>query len=223
MCVSHSSCCIVITWCRTIRTHAVVVYCLIAVGCSGRPAAIEPPNIDSQKVAESAIEQYDSNSDGTIDRNELESAPSLRFSIDRIDTNDDSLVVVDEVAKFAQQHWVDRATGIIRVKCEVQLDGRPLDGATVVLEPEAFLDGTVKPASGVTRGGTASLDVSDEDRPHPNAHGVQNGLYLVRISKVVNGKEQIPEKYNIHTTLGCEVADRASYMPGPLRFKLSTR
>ena len=126
----------------------------------------------------------------------------------------------EEISQFAQKHWVDTPVGIVRVQCVVNVKGRPLDGATVTLEPEAFMQGVVSSATGVTRGGTAALDVSDATRPHPNAHGVQSGLYLVRVSKVVNGKETIPPKYNAQTVLGCEVARRASYMPGPLVFNL---
>jgi hypothetical protein len=33
------------------------------------------------------------------------------------------------------------------------------------------------------------------------------GLYNVRISKIVGGKETIPSKYNTETTLGQEVAN----------------
>ncbi len=105
----------------------------------------------------------------------------------------------------------------------VNVNGRPLDGATVSLIPETFMADAVKPASGTTRGGATSLDLSNDDRPTPNAHGVQNGLYLVRISKVVNGKEMVPTKFNEQTTLGCEIASRAAYMPGPLVFNLSTK
>jgi hypothetical protein len=193
---------------------------LVAVGCSSRPAAISPPDIDPEALAAAAVKQYDSNGDATIDGKELESAPSLRFSLDRIDTNGDKRIVSEEIARFAQKHWVDSPVGIVRVQCVVNLKGRPLDGAIVTLEPEDFMQGVVNPASGVTRGGTAAIDLSDENRPHPNAHGAQAGLYLVRISKIVNGKETIPGKYNEQTVLGCEVARRASYMPGPVVFNL---
>jgi hypothetical protein len=193
---------------------------LAVVGCSGRPAAISPPDIDPDKLAAAAVEQYDQNGDAVIDGQELESAPSLRFSRERIDANRDGKILPDEIAQFAQQHWIDSPVGIVRVHCVVNFKGRPLDGATVTLEPENFMQGAVSPASGVTRGGTAALDVSDEARPHPNAHGAQTGLYLVRISKVVNGKETIPAKYNDQTVLGCEIARRASYMPGPIVFNL---
>jgi hypothetical protein len=189
-------------------------------GCSSRPWAIKPPDIDPERLATAAMEQYDANADGTLGREELKSAPSLRFALDRIDANNDDQIQPAEIAQFAQKHWVDTQAGIIRVKCLVNFKGQPLDGATVTFEPEAFMDGAVSQATGITRGGAASLDVSDDDRPHPNAHGVQNGLYLVRISKMVNGKETLPEKYNKNTTLGCEVAARASYRPGPVVFNL---
>jgi hypothetical protein len=203
-----------------IARESSVAMCLAIAGCSGRPSAIAPPDIDPDGVAQAAIEQYDASGDGTIDSNEIRSAPSLRFSRDRIDTNDDGKLVAAELAQFATKHWVDTEAGIIRIRCNVKQQGRPLDGATVTFEPEAFMQGAVKPASGVTRGGMAVISVSEEDRPHPNARGVQNGLYLVKISKLVNGKETIPDKYNHHTILGCEVADRASYMPGPVSFNL---
>jgi hypothetical protein len=193
---------------------------LVVLGCSGRPSAIAPPDIDPEGLADAAIKQYDKSGDAVIDNTELEFAPSLRFSLDRIDTNGDKRIVPEEIARFAQQHWVDSPVGIVRVQCVVNLKGRPLDGATVTLEPETFMQGAVYPASGVTRGGTAALDVADKHRPHPNAHGAQTGLYLVRVSKIVNGKETIPSKYNEQTVLGCEVARRASYMPGPVVFNL---
>jgi hypothetical protein len=83
------------------------------------------------------------------------------------------------------------------------------------------MGGAIHPAAGVTSGGSALLEMAASDRPHPNARGVQNGLYLVRISKEVDGRETIPAKFNEQTTLGCEVAVRASYAPGPLVFDLA--
>jgi hypothetical protein len=201
------------------RVGLVAAYFAVA-GCSGRPSAVRPPDIEPDRLARAAIEQYDTNGDATLDSKELASAPSLRFSANRIDTNNDGKIVADEIAQFMKRYWIDTAAGIIRIRCAVNYSGRPLDGATVTFEPETFMHGAVKPASGVTRGGMAVISVSDADRPDPNARGVQNGLYLVRVSKVVNGKETIPEKYNKHTILGCEVADRASYMPGPVTFNL---
>lgn len=212
-------------FCRRAVADAGMQFLVIAsscavVGCSSLPSAVPPPDIEPDKLATAAIEEYDTNDDGTLDAKELESAPSLRFSSDRIDTNKDGMIEAHEIAQFAKRHWIDTGAGIIRIRCVVNYRGQPLDGATVTFEPETFMQGAVKPASGVTRGGMAVISVSEEDRPDPNARGVQSGLYLVRVSKVVNGKETIPKKYNKRTILGCEVADRASYMPGPVTFNL---
>jgi hypothetical protein len=192
-------------------------------GCGFRPAAVRPPKINVAALAEAAMQQCDADRNGSIEGEELDASPSLQFALDRIDNNQDGKIDAAEIEQFAQHQWEDQGTGIIRVRCVVALDGKLLDGATVTLEPEDFMLGAIRPASGVTRGGTANLDVSDEDRPHPNAHGAQHGLYLVRVSKQVNGQETIPARYNEQTTLGCEVAYRASYMPGPLRLDLTSR
>ncbi|MEM9660536.1 MAG: EF-hand domain-containing protein [Planctomycetota bacterium] len=205
------------------RTPLLLAIAVTVAGCSNLPSAVDPPDIDASDLAESAMNAYDKNGDGVIDAQELDAAPSLRFALKRIDANKDGKIQSEEIVEFAQRHWIDRESGIIRVRCQVTMDRRPLDGATVTLEPEEFMGGAVAPASGVTRGGVTNLDVADEARPHPNAHGVQNGLYLVRISMQRDGKELIPARYNEQTTLGCEIADRAAYMPGPLKFALKSR
>lgn len=192
-------------------------------GCSNTPPAILPPDIDPQELAQAALSQYDGDQDGLIKAEELKSAPSLRFSARRIDGDRDGGISRDELAGFVEEHWLRMKSGIVRIRCEVYMNGRPLDGATVTFEPEEFMNGAVHPASGVTNGGMARLDVADENRPHPNARGAQNGLYLVRISKMEGDKETIPAKYNTETILGCEVAKRAAYLPGPVRFSLKSR
>lgn len=196
--------------------------CLAAVvGCSNSPPAIDPPDIEPASIAAAAISQYDANGDQIIDESELANAPSLSFSADRIDVNADGQMTSEEIEQFVETHWVESGSGLIRLKCRVMMNGQPVDGATVVFEPEQFMGGAIVPASGVTQGGTARIDVADEDRPDSNAHGAQNGLYLVRISYKQGGQELIPAKYNTETTLGCEVAKRASYLPGPVVFALS--
>ena len=55
----------------------------------------------------------------------------------------------------------------------------------------------------------------------PAHTGCKMASICVRISKVVNGSEQIPAKYNKQSTLGCEVSYDASYMPGPVVFDVS--
>jgi hypothetical protein len=51
---------------------------------------------------------------------------------------------------------------------------------------------------------------------------VQPGLYRVEVSKMVNGKETIPSKYNTETTLGVEVAQESPAMIFGAHFDLKS-
>jgi hypothetical protein len=56
--------------------------------------------------------------------------------------------------------------------------------------------------------GSGGPSIPKELRPDPKTTppGIQVGLYRVKISKMVGGKETIPRKYNDQTTLGQEAA-----------------
>jgi hypothetical protein len=153
------------------------------------------------------MELYDADGDGKIAGDELEKAPALRAALPRLDTNNDGAVSEDEIVARVNA-WKEMRTGMASVRCHVTLDGQPLTGATVVFEPEAFLGEEVKTATGTTNPfGDAAPTIAPEDRPEPTLPGGAHfGLYKVRISKVVNGKETIPSRYNTETTLGQEVS-----------------
>jgi hypothetical protein len=104
--------------------------------------------------------------------------------------------------------WKAMQSGMTIVPCRVTLDGQPLVDATVTLEPETFLGDEMKPAVGATnQSGATSPAIPKEQRPDPKLPGgAQLGLYRVRISKIVNGKETIPARYNTETILGQEVS-----------------
>ena len=191
-------------------------------GCRYQLPALKPPKFDPESAAQAALSAYDANVDGKIDKSELESAPSIRFSLDRIDADGDDAVTAEELSAMIQEKWIDAGGGIMRVGVIVTLNRKPVGGATVTFEPEGFLGDVVHAATGETDAdGYAPMSMAQEDMPHENVRsGVAPGLYLVRISKEVNGKELIPAKYNTETTLGIEVATRASYMPGPAQFDL---
>ena len=109
----------------------------------------------------------------------------------------------------------------MRVKVLVTMNRRPLPGASITFEPETFLADKLHPAFGTTDDNCfAAMTVKPEHQQHENARGVAPGLYLVKISLEEDGKERLPKKYNEETTLGVEVAARASYMPGHVEFKL---
>lgn len=195
---------------------------VLAAGCRYQLPALKPPKFDKETASAAAMEQYDTNSDGKIDKTELKSAPGISFSVDRIDSNEDGEITAEEISDMIQENWIDAGAGIMRVAVEVTMRGRPLSGATVTFEPEAFLGDVIFPATGVTDDtGYAAMSMALENMPDKNNRsGCKPGLYLVRISKEVDGKELVPAKYNTETTLGVEVASRASYMPGAAQFDL---
>jgi hypothetical protein len=106
----------------------------------------------------------------------------------------------------------------------VTLDGRPLEGASVTLEPESFLGEEVKVAVCTTdMFGTASPNVPDDQRLDPRTSGAYMGFYKVKISKLANGKEMVPRKYNEESILGQEVArDVPDIANNRLRYVLTT-
>jgi hypothetical protein len=177
-------------------------------GCSSRPAAVRPPAINASQAGGQAIETYDKNSDGVISGDELDRAPALKEALSRLDTNGDKGVSADEVAARVNA-WKATEIGMTSFRCHVTLNGEALTGATVTFEPEPFLGSEIKAAVGVTNPfGDAAPTIPKEQRPDPKLPGgVHLGLYKVRISKMVNGKETIPSRYNADTTLGQEVSD----------------
>ena len=124
-----------------------------------------------------------------------------------MDTNGDKAVTADEVTARVNA-WKEMRTAMTSVHCRVTLDGEPLAGAKIVFEPEAFLGDDIKAAVGETNVyGDAAPAVPPEQRGAPNLPGGAHlGLYKVRISKIVNGKETVPARYNSQTILGQEVS-----------------
>ena len=72
---------------------------------------------------------------------------------------------------------------------------------------------------------TAGAAIAKEDRPSPTSPpGMHLGLYQVKISKQVNGKEMVPPMYNQATTLGQEVAaDVREILNNNVVYALSTK
>jgi hypothetical protein len=192
--------------------------------CSHGPAPVRPPSIDASEAGSRAMEQYDTDADGLIAGGELEKSSALKAALPRLDINGDQGVSADEVAARIES-WQAARTGMASVRCHVVLDGRPLSGADVVFEPEAFLGDEIKTAAGKTNQfGDAAPTIPPEQRPAPNLPGGAHfGLYKVRISKVANGRETIPARYNVDTTLGQEVAyDDPGMMNNNMKFVLKS-
>src|ERR1700755_12959 len=110
---------------------------LTAASCQHGPAPVKQPSISASGAGKLAMEQYDTNGDGKVAGDELEKAPSLKAALPRLDSNGDGAVSADEVAARVNA-WKDMQTGMTSFSCRVTLDGQPLPGAKVTLEPEAF-------------------------------------------------------------------------------------
>jgi hypothetical protein len=191
------------------RSYLAVAALILAttVSCQRGPVVVKQPSISPSSAGKLAMEQYDSNGDGKVAGDELEKAPSLKAALPRLDTDGDGGVSADEVAARVNA-WKAMQTGMTTVPCHVALDGQPLAGAKVTLEPETFLGGEIKIAFGTTdQFGTVAPSIPKDQRPDPKLPGGAHfGLYKVRISKIVNGKETIPARYNTETILGQEVS-----------------
>jgi hypothetical protein len=180
-----------------------------------------PPEIDAEKAGNEAISAYDKNGNGTVDGAELDAVPAFKSAMTQLDTNSDGQISAEEVTARINA-WKESKVGITSLMVRVNLDGKPLEGATVEFIPEPFLGPDVKPAKGTTgQGGSASCTVDDPDLAAKRISGAQCGFYKVTITG--GSGKTIPSKYNTHTTLGAEVAQDADWVQSELEFDLKSR
>jgi hypothetical protein len=193
---------------------SIAIYSLLICGCGGL-STVKPPNVNADQAATAAIKAYDENGDGRLSADELKKLPAI--SLATADKDRDGQVSAAEIADRIRL-WSEGETGIMSFYCTVTLDGGPLEGAEVKLDPEPFLGDAVKPAGGITRIDGAILKIDPELLPadQRTLRGVQPGLYKVRIT---HKSTTIPPRYNTATTLGQEI------VPGTTgaAYKLSSR
>jgi hypothetical protein len=170
-----------------------------ALGCGGD---IEVPRIDPKSASDKALAAYDTNGDGFLDDEELTRCPGLKSCLARLDTDMDGRLSRSEIEEclIVQQR---SKVGLMEVLCKVTLGGKPLAGANITLEPEAFLGSNIKSAAGTTdERGQARLRTQDAP-----LSGCNLGIFRVRISKRDSqGNEALPPCYNTQTELGVEVS-----------------
>jgi len=189
-------------------------------GCSGAPRSVAPPSYSSAAGA-AAISRYDADGDGALSGDELQRAAALRAALAQIDTDGDGRLTAAEINARVQA-WRDARVGLMAVRCAVTLDGAPLVGAQVVLEPEDYLGSDPRPASGVTGGdGVAALSLAAEHLADPRYPGVACGWYTIRVTSPA---QPLPARYHTDSTLGGEVALDAAwvYDPGQLQLELAS-
>lgn len=193
---------------RKLGKSAISLALLAALaGCGGGPKALSLPSFDPAGAAAKAMEMYDTDGDGYVAGEELENAPGLKAALRTLDTDKDGKVSEEEIAERVRV-WDRMQIGVTMFSSRFLLDGQPLEGAQITFDPDEFLGGVVQPALGLTNiGGRTRPKVPKEKRPTPDSPpGMQAGIYKVRVSKIVGGKETIPTRYNSETILGQEVS-----------------
>jgi hypothetical protein len=173
---------------------------LALVGCGGSktiPTATYSPD----SSATEAMAMYDANKDGKLDAAELKKCPGLADNLAEIDTDGDKSINQAEIAARIKS-YVDSGTRLRDVTPRVVRSNRPIAGVTVTLEPEKFMGGAIKPATGVSTE-TGDVPLQTEGQPFT---GAQIGFFRVVVSqKGAGGKEMAPAKFNNPTTLSVEI------------------
>lgn len=179
-----------------------------ALGCDRGPAPVRPPRIDAKRASLEAMKRYDSDGDGFLSGSELDQASGVKAAMATVDTDQDGKVTAAEIEARIKS-WQESRAGISSILCYVTLDGESLMDATVTFEPEPFLGSEIQTAVGITNSaGAVAPAIPLERRPTPDTpEGLQLGFYKIRISKLKNGKELLPGRYNTETILGQQVAN----------------
>jgi hypothetical protein len=208
---------------KTLATAALAA--TILAGCSSGPSRVKPPSISPSGAASQAMKDYDKDGDGFIAGSEIDASPGIKSAMATIDADKDGKVTADEIQSRIEA-WQATRYGVLSQRCTFTMDGKPIDGATVMFDPEPFLGDNIKAATDVTSpGGMCSPSIPPEERPTKDTPaGMQLGLYRVRISKKVNGQESIPAQFNSETTVGQQIAtDDPAVASQKVRFDLKSK
>lgn len=170
------------------RCSLLAVVASLSAGCMSGADRVPVPDFDPAGIGAKAVELCDRNGDSLISATEFEEAPSLAAAKSRLDKNGDDSLDAGEIAARIQA-YIDYRSALTPVDCTVTKGGRPVAGATVTYEPEAFMGDGIVPATGTTNAeGKAVLSVSAEHLPSPRHSGVRPGFYRARV-KLADGTE----------------------------------
>jgi hypothetical protein len=214
-------------WTVALPTSGVLGASLLAAlaGCSSGPSRVNAPSISASGAAAEAMKLYDKDGDGFIAAGELDAVPGIKGALESVDADKDGKVSQSEISDRIRA-WQDTGIGVMAISASFTLDGRPLTNAEVTLEPESFLGGNIQPGVGeIDSSGFAMISIPKDKRPAKDTPpGVQLGFYRVKVSKMANGQESIPAKYNSETTLGQQVApDDPAIAKQRVRFEMTTK
>ncbi|MDC0937118.1 hypothetical protein OAS39_12605 [Pirellulales bacterium] len=174
-------------------------------GCGQKQ--VEITKFDAAMVTQLAMEQLDADKNGELDNNELENCPGLIKSRKQIDGDENGTISAAELQQ-RMQDYIDQQVAILPYPLVVTWRGRPLAGAKIELIPEPFMADVIEPASGETdeRGVSRPSIELDPEIAERGTFGYRSGVYRVKLSKQdASGKELLPEKFNVKSTVGIEV------------------
>jgi hypothetical protein len=174
---------------------------LVTIGCGGSSLPPVSPQSIAANSPQKAMEMYDANKDGFLDDKELEKVPGLAAAKQQLDTDHDGKISADEIAARIDS-WRQSKLGRTVLTCVITRNGKPLNGATVVLAPEPFLGDQLTSGSGTTDASGRAFVAAAGDPP-----GLSPGFYRVQVTK---DGDNIPAKFNTETILGQEIAADAA-------------
>lgn len=173
---------------------------LSLTGCTpGGRSGIDIPSVDAESAAEKALNLYDKDANGWLDKTELTACPGILGAIERYDTDRNNRISGEEIAARLAALF-SSGVGLTPVSCNVVLGGQPLSGAKLRFSPDPFLEGALKPATGTTDDqGRVNIAIPDDQLPS-DQHGLramQPGVYRVEIEHPSVKHPALP--------LGCEI------------------
>ena len=146
------------------------------------------PPIVPQKAAAAAMAAYDHNGDGRLDAAELAHSPGLQEILKTIKQQNpraaDALTVDDIAGRF--ERLARDPARVMDASYRVLLDNRPLADATVTFEPNCSWARSTNPIARDRQDGFVQIM-----GPVPKLPGLYVGVYRVKVSKLVDGRETI--------------------------------
>jgi hypothetical protein len=196
------------------RLLAVAAVMVLLVGCGRFAKSPGKPALSPEKSAEQAMQEYDSDGNGSISVEEAAASPGLTAAFEKIDKSADGELSAQEIVDRIN-YYKNATSWVINGQIRIIHKRRPLVGATVTFEPEPFLGPSFKVCSGVTDDRGEAFIKGDDALP-----GIYLGFYRVKVNKEVNGKEILPAKYNEETELGFEANNDVPEIPDMINFEL---
>lgn len=174
-------------------------------------------------MASRALETYDTDADGRIAGEELDSVPGLKKYIALYDQNGNGAISGEELrTRFSG--WKEQGLALRRLDIRLSLNGQPLRSATITFVPESYMPESVKQATGTTdSSGLAKMSVAPEDLPESlqklggNVRGVYVGTFKIEIT---HPSINLADVYESGAALGEEIA-RDTVAPS-IQLSLST-